>query len=185
MNTVQFRAVNFRMGVEGNRVVGHASVFNVLARIDNGYEEIAPSAFDGVLKERKEDVRLLLNHNPDHLLGRTQSGTLRLGLDAVGLTVDNDLPDTQLGRDVRILIQRGDLTGFSFGFMPDAASDTFRYAPDKRLITTRNNLLRLTDVSLVTYPAFDANDAALRSVNYRSNRDKLILAKWRVSHQKG
>lgn len=184
MNTIQFRTSDFRMEVNDNRVVGHACVFNLLAQIDNGYEEIAPTAFDGVLKERKEDVRLLLNHNPDNLLGRTQSGTLRLGLDTVGLTVDCDLPDTQLGRDVRILIQRGDLTGFSFGFMPDAASDTFRYAPDKRLITTRNHLRRLTDVSLVTYPAFDANDATLRFLN-SPNRDKLILAKWRVSYQKG
>ena len=177
--TAEFR---MEMATE-NRVSGHASVFGRLAPIGNGYEEIGNHAFDEVLK-RGEDVRFLLNHNPDNLLGRTASGTLRLGLDQSGLTVDDDLPETTLGHDVRVLIRRRDLTGFSFGYAPDTASDTYRRAPDGKQITTRNNLVRLVDASLVTFPAYeDANDAVLRAVDFTQsgakvpNRDRLILAR--------
>lgn len=169
-----------------DRVTGHASVFNRLAPIGNGYEEIAPHAFNEVLK-RGEDVRFLLNHNPDNLLGRTRSGTLRLDVDREGLAVDDDLPGTTLGHDVRILVKRGDLTGFSFGYAPDVKSDTYRRAPDGRQITTRNNFIRVVDASLVTYPAYeDANDAVLRSIDFTqadngaisvANRGRLILAR--------
>ncbi|MGI8425543.1 MAG: HK97 family phage prohead protease [Actinomycetota bacterium] len=177
---------------DDNRVSGHASVFNQLADIGPSYEEMAPHAFDEVLR-RDEDVRFLLNHNPDHLLGRTTSGTLRLSKDQTGLGVEDDLPDTSLGRDVRVLIRRGDLTGFSFGFAPDEQSDTFRLAPDGKQIRTRNNVARLADASIVTYPAYNgANDAVLRSVDFSkstgnslSNRDRLIRARAAGYHKIG
>lgn len=162
IHTTEFR---MEMTTE-NRVRGHASVFNRLAPIGRGYEEIAPHAFTEVL-QRGEDVRFLLNHNPDNLLGRTRSGTLRLGVDDDGLEVDDDLPETTLGHDVRILVRRRDLTGFSFGYAPDLQSDTHRLAPDGRQITTRNNIIRMVDASLATYPAFEeADDAELRAIDF-------------------
>jgi HK97 family phage prohead protease len=177
----------FRMEmVDENRVQGHASVFNRLAPIGRGYEEIGPNAFDEVL-QRSEDVRFLLNHNPDNLLGRTKSGTLRLGTDANGLVVDDDLPETTLGHDVRILVRRRDLTGFSFGFAPDPKSDTFRMAPDGKQITTRNNIARMLDASLATYPAYgETDDAVLRAVDFSNTpratdrRSQLIRARSRL-----
>lgn len=169
-----------------NILRGHASVFNRLAPIGRGYEEIGPNAFDEVLR-RNEDVRFLLNHNPDNLLGRTRSGTLRLGTDSAGLVVDDDLPETTLGHDVRILVRRGDLTGFSFGYAPDLQSDTFRMAPDGKRITTRNNIVRMVDASLATYPAFDdADDAELRAIDFTKTtttadrRSQLIRARSRL-----
>lgn len=163
-----------------NRLGGHASVFNRLAPIPGGYEEIAPHAFNEVMR-RNDDVRFLLNHNPDNLLGRTSSGTLRLDIDETGLVVDDDLPETTLGHDVRILVRRRDLTGFSFGYAPDKQSDTFRMAPDGKQIVTRNNIIRMVDASLATYPAYEeANDAVLRSIDFSKasqilpNRDRLL-----------
>lgn len=174
-----------------NRVQGHASVFNRLAPIGRGYEEIVPHAFNEVLR-RNEDVRFLLNHNPDNLLGRTRSGTLRLGTDENGLVVDDDLPETTLGHDVRILIRRRDLTGFSFGYVPDTQSDTYRVAPDGRQITTRNNIIRMVDASLATYPAYEeADDAVLRAVDFTkipvsdSPKSQLIRVRSRILTQKG
>lgn len=180
--TTEFRA---EVTTEGNLLRGHASVFNRLAPIGRGYEEIGPNAFDEVLK-RNEDVRFLLNHNPDNLLGRTRSGTLRLGTDGAGLALESDLPETTLGNDVRILVRRGDLTGFSFGYAPDLKSDTFRMAPDGKRITTRNNIVRMVDASLATYPAYDdADDAELRCIDFTNTvtadrRSQLIRARSRL-----
>jgi HK97 family phage prohead protease len=172
-----------------DRLRGHAGVFNRMALVENNmYEEIGPTAFDEVLR-RGDDTRFLLNHNPNNLLGRTASGTLRLRTDTTGLEVDNDLPDTTLGRDVRVLVARRDLTGFSFGYAPDEQSDTFRVAPDGRQVVTRNNMVRLVDVSLATYPAYaEADDAVLRSIDFTrivqiDQRSQLIRARSRA--QKG
>lgn len=176
MHTAEFRME----AVENGRIRGHASIFNRLAPIGSGYEEIAPTFFDEAIK-RGEDVRFLLNHNPDNLLGRTSSGTLRLNTDNAGLALEDDLPETSLGNDVRILVRRRDLTGFSFGYKPDLQSDTFRMAPDGRQIVTRNVAQRVMDVSLATFPAYeDADDAELRAIDFSkterpfSNRERLI-----------
>ena len=169
----EFRA---ELDPSGHLLRGHAAVFNRLAPIGRGYEEIAPHAFNEILRTNP-DVRFLWNHNPDNLLGRTRSGTLRLNTDANGLVVDDDLPETSLGNDVRILVRRGDLTGFSFGYAPDIQSDTRRLAPDGKQITTRNNIIRMVDASLATYPAYDdADDAVLRCVDFSTTRNTDVAA---------
>ncbi len=154
----------FRGAVQENRVVGHAAVFGQLAQIRGGLERVDPAAFNRALNE-KHDVVLLFNH--DGLpLGRTSSGTLRLGIDENGLTVDNDLPDTQLGHDVRALMARGDLRAMSFGFIPTA--DRFDEVEGKHVRTITD--LDLFDVSIVTNPAYSGTDVALRSMDfYKAN----------------
>lgn len=174
----EFRA---ELDSTGNLLRGHAAVFNRLAPIGRGYEEIAPHAFNEILLTNP-DVRFLLNHNPDNLLGRTRSGTLRLNTDSNGLIVDDDLPETTLGNDVRILVRRKDLTGFSFGYAPDIQSDTHRIAPDGRQITTRNNIVRMVDASLATYPAYDdADDAVLRCIDFSGTSNTTSIAATRRS----
>ena len=79
-----------QMRTEGNTVHGHASVFNVLSEDLGGFRErIAPGAFTGVLDA---DVRLLVNHDPDRILARTKSGTLRMSQDDTGLAFEAELP---------------------------------------------------------------------------------------------
>lgn len=181
-------AVEFRSELRDGRLRGHASVFNALAPIGAGYERIAPGAFTAAL-ERGDDVRLLLNHNPDNLLARTSNGTLRLAEDDKGLAVDADLAETSLGTDVRKLIERGDLSGMSFGYRPDITTDTRSLAPDGRQIVTRNSVALLADVSLATFPAYaDASDVQLRSIdfrNVRSNQERLTRARLARLTQKG
>jgi hypothetical protein len=172
---------------EQRRISGHASVFGKSARIGSHWEQIDERAFTGAL-DRPDDVRFLLNHNPDNLLGRTVSGTLELATDEGGLQVRSELPDTTLGRDVKELVKRGDLTGMSFGFMPK--DDKWGRAPDGRQLRTITDL-ELFDVSLATYPAYkDSNDVALRTVDFRNaqkvdvRRSQLIRVRAR-SFQKG
>jgi len=77
-------------------------------------EIIKPGAFTKTLDE--SDVRALLNHNSDQVLGRMSAGTLKLWEDDRGLRAEIHPPDTSAGRDAVALIKRGDLTGMSFGF---------------------------------------------------------------------
>ncbi len=61
-------------------------------------------------------MRALYEHNYTQLLGRTKSGTLVLSEDDTGLRFELTPPNTQLGNDVLELVERGDISGMSFGF---------------------------------------------------------------------
>lgn len=97
----------------GRRIEGYAATFHSEARMAGFVETIAPGAFTDALGS---DVLALLDHDTSKVLGRTRSGTLRLTQDSRGLAFALDVPDTQAGRDVLALAERGDLGGMSFGF---------------------------------------------------------------------
>ena len=154
---------------------GHAAVFAQLSDNLGGFrEQIKPGAFDPVMDN---DVRALFNHNDDHVLGRSTSGTLTLGLDAAGLTYDIDTPDTQQARDLVTLIKRGDVSQSSFGFNVD--EDKWDEDDDGRIVRTIITFKKLWDVSPVTFPAYPQTDVAARSMTAfmeqrkRASRDSL------------
>lgn len=101
---------------KARRLEGYAAVFGVETRIGAIREVVAPGAFRASLDNTSRDVVALWDHNPGVLLARQRSGSLRLSEDSRGLSFSLDLPDTQAGRDVRALAERGDLGGMSFGF---------------------------------------------------------------------
>jgi hypothetical protein len=161
-------------------LVGHAAVFGQVADVGANLEELAASAFTRALADKTTDVRALFNHNPDHLLGRQSSGTLRLGVDSEGLEFEVDLPDTELGRSIRVHAERGDLNGASFAFVPDEDTWSTR---DGRRLRTHTSVGRLVDVSPVTFPAYEGAAVALRSWTHdrpASVRARLILARHRA-----
>lgn len=149
---------------EGEPTVrGYAAMYNAETVIAGLWrEQIAPGAFATAL-DGSDDVRALFNHDPNFLLGRTKSGTLRLSEDKQGLRYDVDLPDTQQARDVRELIRRGDVTGSSFGFRIE--EDEWDDTPLKRgllpLLTIRK--VELFDVSPVTFPAYPQTSVSARA----------------------
>jgi HK97 family phage prohead protease len=65
------------------------------------------TAFDAALSEG-DDARAFWDHRTDQLLGRRGSETLRLKTDERGLQYEIDLPDTGAGRDLAVLVERGD-----------------------------------------------------------------------------
>jgi hypothetical protein len=94
-------------------------------------------------------------------MGRTTAGTLRLNQDRVGLAYEVDLPDTQAGRDLRTSVERGDITGASFGFT--CAPDDSEFTQTRSgTLRTVNNVDQLLDVSAVTYPAYPASTCEAR-----------------------
>src|SRR3990167_1745509 len=121
-------------------------------------ERIMPGAFDRAIQE-KQDIRALFNHDPDNILGRTGPGTLRLSTDAVGLRYEIDLADTAIARDTAAHVERSDLTGSSFSFMPKATN--WRDTPTEQIRELLD--VDLLDVGPVTFPAYEATTAAARS----------------------
>jgi HK97 family phage prohead protease len=121
-------------------------------------ERISPSAFDRALREN-QDVAALFNHDPNWVLGRNTSGTMRLGSDGAGLRYEIDLDDTSTARDVAAYVKRGDVTGSSFTFIPVA---TERRVDGDTVILTRVDV-NLIDVGPVTFPAYTGTTAGMRS----------------------
>lgn len=138
---------------------GHAGLFNTRAEIVPGYfEEVAPGAFrDAILRD---DVRLLINHDPNYVLARNTAGTLRLSEDVTGLACDADMAPTSYAQDLSVSMARGDITQMSFAFISQAEDWTELPTGDW---LRRINAVQLFDVSVVTYPAYAGTDAAVRS----------------------
>lgn len=166
---------------KGNKLCGHASVFNQFADLRSHLERISHTAFKQALDNPATDVRALFNHDPNQLLGRQSSGTLRIGTDSQGLEFEIDLPDTSVGRDIKVLAERGDLTGASFGFIPH--EDEWETVQGRR-VRTHTNVRALVDVSIATFPAYQGAGIALRSLELigpkESRRSQLIRARARV-----
>ncbi len=176
--------VETRAELAGNTLKGYAAVFDGTARVGGGYERIAPNAFDEALKRaetRPGGVAALINHNPSMLLGRSTSGTLRLSTDSRGLAFAVDLPDTTDAHNLRALVERGDLAGASFGFIP--GDDEITRAPDGKQVRTHTNIAELVDVSAVTYPAYEGTSLTLRHIEFgRVARPRLQALRIRARH---
>src|ERR1041385_7219882 len=110
-------AIEIREADSNATISGYAAVYNQESVIGGMFrEQIAPGAFDAAIKS--DDVRALFNHDPNYVLGRTTNGTLALSADQRGLRYDVPLnmddPDAQR---VGAKIKRGDVDGWSFGFI--------------------------------------------------------------------
>jgi HK97 family phage prohead protease len=139
---------------EGMRLEGYAARFNEFSEPLPFREKIAPGAFKRSLQSRN-DVKLLWNHDSSTVLGSTRAGTLTLTEDEYGLRVSAELPDTQAGRDARVLIQRRDVTAFSFGFTVPKGGDTWSSDGSERTL----NSVRLFEVSTgVAFPAYPTTE---------------------------
>jgi uncharacterized protein len=156
-----------------NIVTGHAAIFGQLSEDLGGFKEkIKVGAFDGVLKN---DVRAFFNHDPNFLLARTTSGTLKLAVDKVGLSYSFEVPDTTAGRDLVISMERGDITQSSFAFMVEKDSWSEQ---DGQEIRTIEKVGRLFDVSPVSIPAYpQANDLVVAKRSRLTYKDKTKIKK--------
>lgn len=153
--------VEFRKGTDGKlRAGGFALRYNTLSQNLGGFvEQVARGAVTKTIQEA--DIRGLVNHDPNLLIGRNTSGTLRLTDDPEGLIYEIDLPDTTVGRDAAVLLERKDMSGSSFGFrtIEDEWGETGQGFPLRTL-----KVIALRDVGPVTFPAYTEADAAMRSL---------------------
>jgi HK97 family phage prohead protease len=151
---------------DGMRFTGYAAVFNSDSEPLPFIERIMPGAFKRSLKARNE-VKLFKNHNMDEVLASTRSKTLKLTEDSTGLLAEATLPDTTAGRDLAVLMKRGDVHAMSFGFSVPAKGD--RWSDDG--MSRELHQIRLHEVSIVTgFPAYEATTASVRSLDILASR---------------
>lgn len=135
---------------------------------------------------KTSDTRALINHDPSLILGRTKPGrsenTLILKETNRGLEFEVDMPDTNAARDLAVSIERGDIDQCSFSFRIADGGDEWKEVNDDSLVErTISEFSRISDVSIVTYPAYEDTSVALRSleefratknINDNENRDE-------------
>jgi hypothetical protein len=83
------RDLEIRSEGDGMTLRGYAAVFNSPSQPLPFTETIAPGAFrDSLNPGKRNDVKLLWNHDTGTVLGSTRAGTLTLTEDAKGLLVE-------------------------------------------------------------------------------------------------
>ena len=135
-------------------------------------ESIAPGAFDDSVSD---DVRALYNHNIDIVLGRTSAGTMEIRQDSHGLwgrvKINRDDSDAM---NAYARIQRGDITGCSFGF--DIAAQETDYRDDGTVHWTITRVSPLYEISPCTFPAYADTSVTARRRDFdeiqRRRREK-------------
>ncbi len=127
---------------------GYAAVFNSETDLGHFREVIKPGAFDDVMSN---DVRALINHDPNLILGRTENGTLELSTDERGLKYRVKLGNQQYAKDFYESVKRGDISQSSFAFTIKDQSWN-----EERTVRSVDKVRQLLDVSPVTYPAYAA-----------------------------
>jgi HK97 family phage prohead protease len=162
IRTASLGPVELREGGQGiGQLSGYAAVFNRHSQNLGGFvEQVDPSAFTKSIADAVP-VMARMNHDDAHLLGTTWAGTLTLEADGTGLRYTVDLPDTQAGRDAKVLAERGDMKWSSFAFrtIEDAWSQTEQGFPLRTL-----RAVQLVDVAPVNSPAYLDTTVGLRSL---------------------
>ncbi len=176
-----FQLNEFRVGAGDDgkpKIIGHAAVFNSLSEDLGGFrEKIAPGAFRKTIREA--DIRALINHDSNLVLGRNKSGTLKLKEDADGLYIENDPPDTTYANDLLVVMERGDVNQMSFMFQ--VIKDQWDEDLEKKEYTRTLIEVKLYDVSVVTFPAYPATDASVRSLMARLRRTDMAADEIRAA----
>jgi HK97 family phage prohead protease len=173
---VRTNSVDFEVRAEGDGMsfTGYASVFNSPSEDLGGFiEYVAPGAFRRSLQSRNE-VKLLWNHDAGEPLASLRGGTMQLVEDERGLKVTAQLPNTTRGRDIAELLRTKVIDSMSFGF--NVIKDS--WSADGRTRTLES--VRLFEASIVSFPAYAATTATVRSTDQAIDPDRLADALLRL-----
>lgn len=157
MRAWQDSRLEIREAADGgpSRIVGRAVPYGELSLDLGGWREIiVAGAFDLADK----DIRSLWQHDSSMVLGRTSAGTMTLTVDERGIYPDITPPNTTWAQDAMVSMRRGDVSGFSFGFMVDEDN----WVVTGREIVRQVLRAQLIEVSPVTFPAYPTTSAQVR-----------------------
>lgn len=104
-NSFSFKDADLKKGL----ISGYASVFN---NIDSDNDTIVKGAFTKTIKENNDRIAVLYQHDIRQPVGKNIS----LVEDSYGLKFEAQLSNSQLGRDVAIMVDEGIISETSVGF---------------------------------------------------------------------
>lgn len=144
-------------------------------------ERLMPGAFDRALAEG-HDCRCLFNHDVNHVLGRTASGTCKLSIDARGLAYECE-PNSEDTDAMNVVakLKRGDVSGSSFSFR--IRQEEYVYEEDQIIALIKD--VDLYDVGPVTFPAYEATEASVRSADLDARKAAAEEARAKAAAGKG
>ena len=169
--TAEVRAMDTTDG--SLRIGGYAATFNKEADGLNFREQIAPGAFTRAIQSG-DPVFLLVNHDLEGIpLASTQSGTLQLRQDKIGLYIEAELdPANPKAQELSSALKRGDMNKMSFAFTVQPDGQTREDG-----LRTINEIDRLFEVSVVTLPAYSSTSVGMRS----AEEENLVIAKKKLA----
>lgn len=132
---------------------------------------IRPGAFTQAIKTG--DIRALVDHDAGRILARQKSGTLRLEERKDGLWFSMDLPSTREGKDIRKLVERGDLDAMSFAWADSEDTWTQKDGMAQRELLS----IGLQEISIVAFPAYQKTSCELRSSGLWQYKLKILRAR--------
>lgn len=143
---------------DGFTVTGYAAVFDSPSEPLPWTEFVKRGAFRKTIKDGA-DVRLLIDHTGVPL-ARTKSKTLTLREDDKGLYMEARLdPANPDAVKIRSALMRGDVSQMSFAF------ETVKDGWNQERTVRELKEVRLHDVSIVTYPAYEQTSAEMRNTH--------------------
>ena len=173
---MQLRTTEFQTRDDGGvpTIEGYFAVFNSTYQMtDSMSESIAPGAFTSSMGN---DVRALVNHNTDLVLGRTSAHTLELRQDDHGLWGKVSInPNDTDAMNLYERVKRGDVSECSFGF--EIVSERTDVSDDGSVHWTIEDL-KLFEVSACTFPAYQATNISARERDYAEIQHRKTEA-WR------
>lgn len=139
-------------------IEGYFVVFNSETELWQGaYEEVDRSALDNTLNN---DVRALINHDTNLVLGRNKAGTLDLKVDSRGLWGSIKINESDSDAvNLYERVKRGDVDQCSFGFNIISEETDYR---DDGTIKWIIKEIDLHEISVVTFPAYDETGVQAR-----------------------
>jgi HK97 family phage prohead protease len=155
---------------------GDRYIEGYFARFDDVYdmgwgitETIDRHAFDSTIHD---DIRVLVNHDTTKVLGRTAAGTAELRVDDVGLWGSAKInPADSDAMNEAARMERGDVTGASFGF--EIKRIEREYDDSKGTIHRILKDVRLYEVSVCTFPAYQKTAVGVREEDREAARDEI------------
>ena len=156
---IPMESMEIREDGEDLYLEGYFAVFNSSYELWPGAtESVAPGAFDESISG---DVRALYNHNTDIVLGRTSAGTMEIRQDSHGLwgSIRINQADTD-AMNLYNRVKRGDVDQCSFGFFILAEERRVLENGDVQYVILK---VRLVEVSVVTFPAYEETSVSARA----------------------
>lgn len=167
MTRIEFRMHDAHMSDKGDMVVaGYVNKTEELSQelgIGKRFKEkIKKGSFERALKNTKNDIDFLAEHDSNVVLASTKNSTLELREDDNGLYMEAQIINTSAGRDWYEMITSGLITNMSFGFR--SLKDEWRTI-GKDLYERSIEELELFEVSAVRTPAYAQSTISSRGLN--------------------